>query len=152
MAVDQTSREIRKVMDYIIIGLKGTFNQKYWDGIRLATKRWGFLLLLGCFEITMCASNCCTWRTARVTLTNYMVSPAVVKVLNTEWSEKALVQLSINLPTGSTIYTQNPHLSWWKVAIGTHFVILHGWWKMPEKGWSYGCQCRSSTWSSQRAS
>ena len=31
-----------------------------------------------------------------------MVSPAVVQVPNTEWSENALVWLSINMPTGST--------------------------------------------------
>jgi len=31
-----------------------------------------------------------------------MISPAVVKVPDTEWSERALVWMSINMPTGST--------------------------------------------------
>ncbi len=37
-----------------------------------------------------------------MTLTSYVMSPAVVKVPGTEWSERALVWLSINMPTGST--------------------------------------------------
>ena len=37
-----------------------------------------------------------------VTLTSYMMSPAIVRVPGTEWSERALVWLSINMPTGST--------------------------------------------------
>lgn len=37
-----------------------------------------------------------------ITLTSYLVSPAVVQVPNTEWSGRALVWLSINMPTGST--------------------------------------------------
>ncbi len=31
-----------------------------------------------------------------------MISPAIVRVPGTEWSERALVWLSINMPTGST--------------------------------------------------
>ena len=37
-----------------------------------------------------------------VVCTSYMISPATVKVPGTEWSEKSLVWLSINMPTGST--------------------------------------------------
>ena len=37
-----------------------------------------------------------------VILTSYVVSPAVVKVPGTEWRERVLVWLSINMPTGST--------------------------------------------------
>lgn len=37
-----------------------------------------------------------------VTLTSYMMSPEIVRVPGTEWSERALVWLSINMPTGST--------------------------------------------------
>lgn len=37
-----------------------------------------------------------------ISLTSYIISPSVVKVPNTEWSEPALVWLSINMPTGST--------------------------------------------------
>ena len=34
--------------------------------------------------------------------TSYIISPATVQVPGTEWCEKALVWLSINMPTGST--------------------------------------------------
>lgn len=37
-----------------------------------------------------------------ITLTSYVVSPAVVQVPKIEWRERALVWLSINMPTGST--------------------------------------------------
>ena len=37
-----------------------------------------------------------------ITLTSYVVSPAVVKVPHTEWAERVLVWISINMPTGST--------------------------------------------------
>ena len=37
-----------------------------------------------------------------ITITSYVISPAVVKVPNTEWSETALLWLSMNMPTGST--------------------------------------------------
>ncbi len=37
-----------------------------------------------------------------VILTSYVQSPTVVNVPGTEWSERALVWLSINMPTGST--------------------------------------------------
>ena len=37
-----------------------------------------------------------------LTLTSYAISPAVVKVPGTDWSEPALIWLSINMPTGST--------------------------------------------------
>ena len=37
-----------------------------------------------------------------VILTSYVQSPAVVCVPGTEWSERALVWLSVNMPTGST--------------------------------------------------
>ena len=37
-----------------------------------------------------------------MTLTSYMVSPAVVKVPGTEWAERVLVWIAINMPTGST--------------------------------------------------
>ena len=37
-----------------------------------------------------------------ITLTSYMISPAVVQVPKIEWIERALVWLSINMPTGST--------------------------------------------------
>lgn len=35
-------------------------------------------------------------------LTSYVISPAVVKIPGTDWTEKTLVWLSINMPTGST--------------------------------------------------
>ena len=34
-------------------------------------------------------------------LTSFMISPAIVKVSGTHWSERALVWLCINMPTGS---------------------------------------------------
>ena len=37
-----------------------------------------------------------------MTLTSYLISPAIVQVPGTEWSERALVWLCINMPTGST--------------------------------------------------
>ena len=37
-----------------------------------------------------------------ITLTSYMISPVVVQVPKIEWRERALVWLSINMPTGST--------------------------------------------------
>ena len=37
-----------------------------------------------------------------VILASYVQSPTVVNVPGTEWSERALVWLSINMPTGST--------------------------------------------------
>ena len=37
-----------------------------------------------------------------VTLTSFLISPTVVDVPGTEWTERALVWLSINMPTGST--------------------------------------------------
>ena len=37
-----------------------------------------------------------------VIITSYSISPAVVKVPGTEWSERALVWLSVNMPTSST--------------------------------------------------
>ena len=35
-------------------------------------------------------------------ITSYVISPAIVQVSGTEWSEPALIWLSINMPTGST--------------------------------------------------
>ena len=37
-----------------------------------------------------------------MTLTSYIMSPTIVQVPGTEWSERALVWLPINMPTGST--------------------------------------------------
>lgn len=37
-----------------------------------------------------------------LTLTSYAISPAVIHVPGTDWSEPALIWLSINMPTGST--------------------------------------------------
>jgi len=37
-----------------------------------------------------------------VTITSFIISPSMVQVPNTEWSEPVLVWLSINMPTGST--------------------------------------------------
>ena len=37
-----------------------------------------------------------------ITITSYTISPAIVHVPDTEWWERALVWLSINMPTGST--------------------------------------------------
>ena len=37
-----------------------------------------------------------------MTLTSYIMSPTIVQVPGTKWSERALVWLSINMPTGST--------------------------------------------------
>ena len=37
-----------------------------------------------------------------VTITSFMLSPAVVSVPGTDWSEPALIWLCINMPTGST--------------------------------------------------
>ena len=37
-----------------------------------------------------------------VICTSYIISPSIVQVPGTEWSERALVWLSINMPTGST--------------------------------------------------
>ena len=39
-----------------------------------------------------------------------MAPPAVVQVPNTEWSERALVWLSVNMPTGSTKSAQYQYL------------------------------------------
>ena len=37
-----------------------------------------------------------------VTLTSFVISPAVVEVPGTEWREPVLVWLSVNMPTGSS--------------------------------------------------
>lgn len=37
-----------------------------------------------------------------ITLTSYFISPATVKLPNTEWTEPVLIWLSVNMPTGST--------------------------------------------------
>ena len=46
-----------------------------------------------------------------ITLTSFVISPAVVKVPNTDWSEPVLVWLSINMPTGSTKSALNQYLN-----------------------------------------
>ena len=51
-----------------------------------------------------------------MTLTSYMMSPAIVRVPGTEWSERALVWLSINMPTGSTKSALYKYL---------HTIIIH---------------------------
>lgn len=38
-----------------------------------------------------------------LTVTSYIVSPAIVEVPGTEWAETALIWLSINMPTGIII-------------------------------------------------
>ena len=62
-----------------------------------------FFFLQGCFQI---GKALCMPPTAvlcgLISLTSYIISPAVVKVPNTEWCEPAIVWLSINMPTGST--------------------------------------------------
>ena len=57
----------------------------------------------GCFQISKAL---CTPRVAvlegLIILMSYVVSPVVVKVPDTEWAERVLVWISINMPTGST--------------------------------------------------
>lgn len=57
----------------------------------------------GCFQISkaLCIPPVAVLG-GLITLTSYLVSPAVVKVPDTEWAEKVLVWISINMPTGST--------------------------------------------------
>jgi hypothetical protein len=38
-----------------------------------------------------------------VTITSFVISPAIVKVPNTEWTESALSWVTINMPSGSTM-------------------------------------------------
>ena len=62
--------------------------------------------------------------------TSYIISPATVQVPGTEWCEKALVWLSINMPTGSTKSALYQYL---------HTVII----KVRER---CGCSSRDPTW------
>lgn len=62
-----------------------------------------FTILQGCFQISkaLCIPPVAVLG-GLVTLTSYMVSPAVVKVPGTEWAERVPVWIAINMPTGST--------------------------------------------------
>ena len=57
----------------------------------------------GCFQISkaLCIPPIAVLG-GLVTITSFMLSPAVVSVPGTDWSEPALVWLCINMPTGST--------------------------------------------------
>ena len=63
----------------------------------------GNAFLQGCFQIgrSLCVPPIAVLG-GLITLTSYVVSPAVVQVPKIEWRERALVWLSINMPTGST--------------------------------------------------
>lgn len=60
-------------------------------------------MLQGCFQIgkALCIHPAGVLG-GLVILASYVQSPAVIRVPGTEWSERALVWLSINMPTGST--------------------------------------------------
>ena len=60
-------------------------------------------MLKGCFQISkaLCIPPIAVLG-GLVILTSYVMSPAVVKVPDTEWAERVLVWISINMPTGST--------------------------------------------------
>jgi hypothetical protein len=65
-----------------------------------------------------------------VTLTSFVISPAVVEVPGTEWRESVLVWLSVNMPTGSSKSSLYKFL---------HAVIT----KVKKE---YGCTSRDPSW------
>ncbi|XP_065911094.1 uncharacterized protein [Dysidea avara] len=89
MAVDPRSRETRQRLE------------KCW-ALELD---WSLFpeLKEGCFQIgkALCIPPISVLG-GLVSLTSFMISPAIVQVPGTEWSERVLVWESINMPTGST--------------------------------------------------
>ena len=61
------------------------------------------MLLQGCFQIgeALCIPPDSVLG-GLIAITSFVLSPAIVMVPGTEWSERVLVWLSINMPTGST--------------------------------------------------
>ena len=75
----------------------------------------------GCFQIgkAMCIPPSADG--GLITITSFMISPAVVKVPGTEWAEKTLVWISVNMPTGTTKSALYQHLASGRTLKGWYF-------------------------------
>ena len=112
MSVDQRNRETRhrleqcwtKDLNWDLI--PSTLQEVRFYSCAIRSRRFYytvFVFLQGCFQIgkALCVPPVAVLGGV-VAITSYIMSPAVVNIPRTEWSESALVWLSINMPTGST--------------------------------------------------